>query len=255
MTYHSVPWQRHAPSKTKSDTKTNQISPMTYYSVPWQRHAPSKTKSDTKTNQIFPITYHSVPWQRHAPSKTKSDTKTNRIFSNNLSFCALAEACTLRVLLLYWLSFKLGIKVTSTVWPRSAQPQVAKLGSSLPLAGSRQWRTMTSQYCIVSYCIFWLLSIIRGVESNFWWGQKELDCSYSTPTYPQTGHLSCQRHSLGIFAAAICVIHNYYQSFFVYFYLLFFFFGQTIFSFFDQFKKKILWVDCWWASYTGIISS
>ena len=53
----------------------------------------------------------------------------------------------------------------------------------------------------------------------------KLDCADSMPTYLQTGHLSHQKHSLGIFCSnQFCVIHNYYKLFFI-----FFFFCQTIF--------------------------
>ena len=45
-------------------------------------------------------------------------------------------------------------------------------------------------------------------------GSKELDCAKSTPTSPNTGHLSRHRHSLGIFLVCpfvgFTIIINYF---------------------------------------------
>ena len=59
----------------------------------------------------------------------------------------------------------------------------------------------------------------------------ELDCTDSMPTYPHTGHLSCHRHSLGVFIAPYDNIINYFSFIFI-----------ILWSnhFFGQFKKSSL---------------
>ena len=75
----------------------------------------------------------------------------------------------------------------------------------------------------------------RSREASF---RFKLDCTNSTPTYPQTGHLSRHRDSLGIF----CSTH------FVWFTIIMNYFS---FLFFRSIFKKVFLVDCLWASHTG----